>query len=207
MKTRLMIFFIVATNSCSTLANISCIPTDQPQNADMFYQYLIYNYKRHSSSSIGRRSPWIIELDFAWLSRPREPRLDGLLRFIKLIVNNPKYRHVYFVSIERALEWMKYPRPINDLRDFWAFRCSDTPQKYSIDCGYQTLHDADEDSLAMKSKIEGLKSDNDSNSSETELVDRQSEKLFPSSIAFHLLWIFLLVILSVLFYDKYFATK
>ena len=132
---------ILATRSCPTLADTSCLPADQPATADQFYNLLIYNYKRHISSSIGRRSPWVIELDFAWLSRPRDPRLEALLRFIRLIVDNPKYRHVYFVSIEKALEWMKYPRPLSELREFWAFRCSDTAQIYSIDCSYQPLHD------------------------------------------------------------------
>nr|ACI90347.1 chitin deacetylase 1-like protein [Philodina roseola] len=197
----------LAHSNSETNSNTSCLPTDQPANVDQFYNLLIYNYKRHSSSSIGRRSPWIIELDFAWLSRPRDPRLEALLRFIKLIVNNPKYRHVYFVSIEKALEWMKYPRSLNDLREFWAFRCSDTPQFYSTDCSYQPLHD---DSSSITSRIEALKDDGNSSNTtnpQLQILERQAEKLFRSGITLHVLWIFILLLFCVLFYDKYFATK
>ena len=200
----------LATISCPTLANTSCLPSDQPVNVDQFYNLLIYNYKRHASSSIGRRSPWIIELDFNWLSNRRDPRLEALLRFIKLMINNPKYRHVYFVSIEKALEWMKYPRRLSDLRDFWAFQCTDAAQIYSTDCSYQPLHDDDFFS-STTSRMQRLKSDENSNNSnvtsEMQILERQAEKLFRSGITLHVLWIFILLVFCVLFYDKYFATK
>lgn len=168
----------------------------------------MYNFKRHTSSSIGRRSPWVIELDFAWLVRPNDPRLSALLRFIKLIVNNPKYRYVYFVSIEKALEWMKYPRPLKDLRQFWAFRCSDTPQVYSTDCSYQPLHDDIDAPTSTSSKSEALKGDNVTNKTiEMQILERQAEKLFANGITLHLFWAFIVLVLSILFYDKYFVTK
>ena len=125
---------LLATKSCRTLSDVSCLPEDRPQSPDLFYELLLHNFERHSSLSIGRRSPFVIELDFSWLEAKKSARLDALLRFISQILNSPQHRHVYFVSIERALEWLKSPCSLDELRNFWAFRCSDVPHQYSVDC-------------------------------------------------------------------------
>ena len=196
--------FILATTSCRTLANASCLPTDQTHSTDMIYQLLMHNFERHSSESFGSRSPWIIELDFAWLSQPRNPRLAALLRFIRFILHSPQHRHVYFVSIEKALEWMKFPRALTDLRHFWAFTCSDTSHRYSTDCSAKA---DDEETHAGVQNGQSLLANNQTNGSDVPPVDRQSEKLFRSGIVLHALWISVVLIASVLFYDKYFGKK
>lgn len=160
----------------------------------------MYNFERHSSLAIGYRSPFIIQLDLSWLSQQKNQRLQALIRFIQFILNSPNHRYVYFISIEKALEWLKYPRSFNDLRDFWAFNCDDKIYDYDTDCSTTELNE-------KISIMESLISTNKTNTSNSQPIDRQAEKLFSSDIALHALWISILLILSVLFYDKYFTTK
>jgi hypothetical protein len=162
----------------------------------------MHNFERHSSLKIGFRSPFIIQLDLSWLSQNKSQRLQGLLRFIEYILTNPNYRHVYFISIEKALEWLKYPRSSDDLRDFWAFSCGDKIHEY--DCSDITLSQNDQEEISIAEK---LKSSNKTNGSGSGGLDLQAEKLFPSSIVLHGLWISVVLILSILFYDKYFTDK
>ena len=194
----------VATTSCRTLSDPSCFPTDQPLSADLYFDFLMHNFERHSSLSMGHRSPFVIQLDLAWLSQKRKQRLQALLRFIQFISTSPNHRYVYFVSIEKALEWFKYPRLLEDLREFWAFNCDQKIYDYTSDCSSTGLT---EDEQKFISTTANIKSNNKTNASDSSPVDRQAEKLFSSSIAFHALWISVLLILSVLFYDKYLTTK
>ncbi len=124
-----------------------------------------------------------------------------MIRFIEYILNSNDHRHVYFVSIEQALEWLKYPRALNELEDFWAFSCSDTIYDYDIDCS-----DIDSD-FSAKQDAKRLTSKNETNTTDSQPSDRQAEDLFRSDIVFHSIWIFILLILTVLFYDQYFANK
>jgi hypothetical protein len=194
----------LANASCRTLSDSSCLPTDKPHSADLIFDFLMHNFERHSSLSVGYRSPFIIELDLSWLSQDKNQRLDAVTRFIEYILTSQNHRYVYFVSIEKALEWLKYPRSLNDLRDFWAFSCSDATNEYDLDC-FNTMSNENEQEEILNTK--NAKLNNKTNTSDSELIDRQSEKLFRSGIVLHALWISILLILSVLFYDKYFTKK
>lgn len=165
----------------------------------------MYNFERHTSLTIGQRSPFIIELDLFWLSDEKQYRLEGLVRFIEHILNSDDYRHVYFVSIEQALEWLKYPRPLSEIEQFWAFGCKDTIYEYDIDCSQIDFDDENNSKLTKNSQH--LKSDNNSNETDLPWVDRRAEELFRSDIVIHCIWVFFLSIFSVLFYDKYLASK
>ena len=190
----------LATKSCRTVSDSSCLPTDQTPSADLYFNFLMHNLDRHSSFSLGYRSPFVIQLDLSWLSQNRAQRLQALVRFIRHILTSPNHRHVYFISLERALEWFKYPRPLHDLRHFWAFHCQDKFYDYESDC---TSSQFDE----TIQKLIAESTNNKTNVTDSQPIDRQAEKLFPSSIALHALWISILLILSVLFYDKYFTNK
>ncbi|UJR10072.1 hypothetical protein I4U23_014294 [Adineta vaga] len=194
-----------ANTSCRILSDPSCLPTDQPHTADIYYNFLIYNFERHSSLAIGRRSPFVIQLDLSWLAQNKKIRLQALVRFIEHLLTSPDHRYVYFVSMEKALEWLKYPRPLNELKDFWPFTCSDKTYEYDADCSNIDTDSTEQEKQNMNAQH--LKSNNGTNTTGTEYIDRQAEKLFRSSIAFHALWISIVLILCVLIYDKYFATK
>ncbi|CAF2906433.1 unnamed protein product [Rotaria sp. Silwood2] len=190
-----------ATTSCHTLSDSTCLPDDTPHTVDLFFDFIKYNFDRHSSLTLGHRSPFIIELDLFWLSEHHNTRLEALIRFIEYILNSKDYHYVYFVSIEQALEWLKYPRKLNELIDFWAFSCSNTIYEYDIDCSNKELN------LSTQENGKELTSKDDINTKNSQLIDRQAEGLFRSRIVFHSIWIFILLILTVLFYDKYFANK
>ena len=169
---------------------------------DTYYDLIKYNFDRHASLTLGHRSPFIIELDLMWLADHQDKRLEALIRFIENILTSDEHRYVYFVSIEQALEWLKYPRTLNQLDDFWAFSCSETVYEYDIDCSG--------DGSGRPSKTEEAKKllgENGSNKSESQIQNRQAEDLFRSGIVLHSTWIFILLILSVLFYDHYFVNK
>lgn len=166
---------------------------------ETYYDLIKYNFDRHTSLTLGRRSPFIIELDLMWLSEHQDKRLEALMHFIEYVLASPDHRYVYFVSMEQALEWLKYPRTLNQLDDFWAFSCSDITYEYDIDCS-----DNESGTSAEAKKLSGK---NQSNSSESETQSRQAEELFRSGIVLHSTWIFILLILSVLFYDHYFVSK
>jgi hypothetical protein len=129
-----------------------------------------------------------------------------LIRFIEFILNSEDHRYVYFVTIEQALEWLKYPRTLSQLEDFWAFNCRETIYEYDIDCS-DAEFSGNKKLLLIKEEAKRLTSKNETNSTDSEPLDRQSEELFRSGIVIHSVWIFILLILSVLFYDNYFANK
>lgn len=165
-------------------------------------EFLKFNFDRH----LVERSPFVIELDLIWLSEQKEIRLDALTRFIESILDNPDYRHVYFLSIDQALEWLKRPRPIRELNDFWAFSCSNTIYEYDIDC---SSNNTKKETVVLPNgqRVERLKSENQTEGEELNSADRQAEDLFRSDIVVHAFWAFIGLIVLVLFYDKYFASK
>lgn len=181
------------------------MPDDKSHSVDIYFNFLKHNFDRHSSLTLGYRSPFIIELDLFWLSDHQDKRLEALIRFIEYILNSEEYRYVYFVSIEQALEWLKYPRKLNQLEDFWAFSCSETIYEYDIDC-----FDS-QSTLSSTGEAKRLISKNGSNSSNSSSTSsphaRQAEDLFRSGIVLHSIWIFILLIITVLFYDNYFTNK
>jgi hypothetical protein len=191
----------LATSSCRTFSDSSCLPDDKLPSADLYFDLLKYNFDRHASLTLGHRSPFLIELDLFWLSEHQTKRLEGLIRFIEYILNSTDHRYVYFISIEQALEWLKYPRALNELEDFWAFSCSETIYEYDIDCSDNEL------SFSKKEEAQRLTKANKTNSTDSDSSSRQAEELFRSGIVLHSVWIFILLILTVLFYDKYFANK
>ncbi len=164
----------------------------------MYFDLIKYNFDRHSSLKLGYRSPFLLELDLLWLSEHQNKRLEALIRFIEYILNSEDHQYVYFVSIEQALEWLKYPRSLDQLDDFWAFSCSETIYEYDIDC---------DSTYSTKDEAKRLVNKNESNSTDSQSSYRQAEELFRSDIVLHSTWIFILLILTVLFYDKYLANK
>ncbi|CAF1417275.1 unnamed protein product, partial [Adineta ricciae] len=56
------------STTCRTLSDSSCLPEDEIQSADSFFDLIKYNFDRHSSLQLGQRSPFIIELDLFWLA-------------------------------------------------------------------------------------------------------------------------------------------
>ncbi|CAF3535443.1 unnamed protein product [Adineta steineri] len=196
-----------SNTSCRSLSDSSCLPADKPHTADLLYNFLMHNFRRHSSLSIGRRAPFNIQIDLTWLSQNKQTRLQALIRFIEYITKSPDHRYVYFVSIEKALEWFKYPRVLHEMRDFWPFSCNDKIYGYNSVCSGTNSNDDEQEGEEEISRIESLKSNNKTNQTETENIDRQAEKLFPSSIAIHATWIFVVLIIGVYIYDKYFTKK
>jgi hypothetical protein len=193
--------FILATSSCRTLSDPTCLPDDKSHSVDLYFDLIKYNFDRHSSLTLGHRSPFIIELDLFWLSEHQNKRLEALIRFIEYILNTEEYRYVYFVSIEQALEWLKYPRRLNELEDFWAFSCSEIIYEYDIDCSDMELN------FSIKDNAKNLIKKNQTNTTDSQSSFRQAEDLFRSEIVLYSVWIFILLILTVLFYDNYFANK
>ena len=61
--------------------------------------------------------------------------------------------------------------------------------------------------ISTKEEAKRLINKNESNSSDSQPSSRQAEELFRSDIVLHSTWIFILLILTVLFYDKYFSSK
>lgn len=193
----------LATRSCRTLSDPSCLPEDQPHSGDLLFDLLKYNFDRHAASY---RSPFVIELDLFWLSEKKEHRLEALIRFIDYILNSEEYGYAYFVSIEQALEWLKYPRRLTELQDFWAFSCRDTLYEYDIDCSRHGSK-TEKNFIDSNEEAQRLLAENRSNGTDAPPMDRRAEELFRSGIVVHSIWVFLLLIITVLFYDKYFASK
>lgn len=189
----------LAPTSCRTLSDASCLPEDEPHTVDLIYDFIKYNFDHHSSLTVGYRAPFIIEIDLFWLSEHQDIRLKALIRFIEdILQNKEEYDYVYFVSIEQALEWLKYPRKLNELDNFWAFSCSETPYDYDTDCP---------DMKQSNETIEEVTQQSTSENTTEKSPDRQAEDLFRSDIVYHSLWIFVLLILTVIFYDKYFGSS
>jgi len=189
-------FVLLASTTCRTLADPNCLPDDQHHTVEFFFDFIKHNFERHVN--LGQRSPFVIELDLFWLTDQKTRRLEALIRFIETILNDEKYqRYVYFVSIEQALQWLQYPRKLSELDEFWAFGCSDIIYEYDIECFVGPA----------KSKAQHLKDSNETNSTESILLDRQAEDLFRSGIVLHSVWVTFTLIIIVLFYDKYFASK
>ncbi|CAF1099572.1 unnamed protein product [Rotaria sordida] len=170
-----------ATISCRTFFDSSCLPINQSHTVDLLFDFIMHNFERHSSIFVGYRSPFIIQLDLSWLSQHKNLHLQALIRFIKYILNSSNHRYVYFVSIEKVLEWFKYPRSLDELHDFWAFSCNDKIYENDIDCFDKELNENEKDNIFNRENIKLLKSNNRTNGSHSENVNHQTERLFPNA--------------------------
>ncbi|CAF1061212.1 unnamed protein product [Didymodactylos carnosus] len=179
--------FYKTTVKCRTLADdhSQCFPNGE--SVDLLYELIMYNFNLHYNVN---RAPFVIELDLYWLHN-NDQRQEAIVRFIENLLTK-KNDDIYFVSISQALEWMKYPRLINETKTFWAFQCGDTKYDYDIEC-------TDNDDNNMNGDLKNAKD------KEETIVDYQNEQLFRSGMLFHCTWIFLLLILAIIFYDKYLA--
>jgi len=185
-----------ATVACRTLSDSSCLPNHHP-TVNILYEHLIHNFNLHYATN---RAPFIIELDLLWLQDKKQQRLEAIVRFIERLLT---FDDIYFVSIEQALEWLKYPRPLEATKEFWAFsNCDDIHYEYDIEC-------SDDDQIEKAKLLNDDKKikEEDNKTSSPLLSEFQNEQLFRSSLLVHCLWIFLLLVLSVIFYDKYFTAK
>jgi hypothetical protein len=131
----------------------------------------MYSFERHSSLSIGYRSPFTIQRHLSRLSQNKSQRLQALIRFIQFISNSTNHRYVYFISIEKALEWLKYPRSLPDLRGIWAFSCHDKIYSYDVDCSNTKLNEKNEEEEEL-SDTENIKFNSKTSISDSHLLDR-----------------------------------
>ena len=89
------------------------VPTDDRQGA---LTYLQRNFERFYR---GNRAPFGVNMHAVWL-RPR-CRLAAMLQFLESIT---KLDDVYVISVYQLIDWMRSPRPVNELKRFAPWRTS-----------------------------------------------------------------------------------
>ncbi|RVE49820.1 hypothetical protein evm_005550 [Chilo suppressalis] len=80
------------------------------------YTVLMNNFKRHYLTN---RAPFGIHLSSTWL-KSNEDYLTDFKRFMNEILRLPD---VYFVTNRQAIEWIKRPTPVLQLKNFQPWQC------------------------------------------------------------------------------------
>ncbi|XP_063829548.1 chitin deacetylase 1 [Ostrinia nubilalis] len=101
-------------NGTETCATLDRCPT-KPARDDV-YNILMNNFKRHYLTN---RAPFGIHLESTWLKSSDE----YLMEFKKFIDEVLKLPDVYFVTNRQAIEWMKRPTPVLQLKNFYPWLC------------------------------------------------------------------------------------
>lgn len=116
-------FWMVPVNSMWDYKNESiCTFADeckhQPLTEKDVFDYLWANFQ---NSYKGNRAPFGIHLHPMWLNSIKN--IIGLRRFIDKI---SQLNDAYVVSIAKAIEWMKNPTKLQDIKSFRPWMCSDS---------------------------------------------------------------------------------
>lgn len=87
---------------------------------DGIYDMLIKNFERHYRSN---RAPFGLYYHASWFLIPH--RQEGFVKFLDEIL---KKDDVYLVTALQALEWIKNPTPLSDIKRFAPWGCNDAPK-------------------------------------------------------------------------------
>ncbi|GAB6027928.1 Cytidine deaminase 5 [Chamberlinius hualienensis] len=87
---------------------------------DGIYDMLMKNFERHYRSN---RAPFGLYYHASWFLIPH--RQEGFVKFLDEIL---KKDDVYLVTALQALEWIKNPTPISDIKRFGPWGCNDSPK-------------------------------------------------------------------------------
>ncbi|XP_051176820.1 chitin deacetylase 1 isoform X1 [Leptopilina boulardi] len=94
------------------------------------YKILMLNFKRHYLSN---RAPLGLHLHSAWLQNSAYN-----YAFTKFMDEVLRLSDVYFVTSHQALEWIRYPTPVNNLQTFESWQCNKQFEPYEIACDLPT---------------------------------------------------------------------
>ncbi|KAF2900102.1 hypothetical protein ILUMI_06083 [Ignelater luminosus] len=83
-----------------------------PDDVDGLLSFMIRNFESHY---LDNRSPFGFYLHAAWFGR-NENHFTAYLKFIDYL---QKFKDVYLVSLQRALEWVQNPSKLDNLKNSW----------------------------------------------------------------------------------------
>merc|ERR1711976_713859 len=123
-------------NVCSMLDGC-VIPDDLPESKEIVYNMLMKNFNRtyrgEQNEDLGifvpgNKAPWGLYMHAAWFFG-RDWHYEGYKMFIEEITNTDKYPDVFIVPIEKGIEYMQSPMPLEVIlnqgqKDTTPFGCT-----------------------------------------------------------------------------------
>ncbi|XP_046450804.1 chitin deacetylase 7-like [Daphnia pulex] len=121
---------MVTSNRNGTICSMADA-CDKPNTLDETYQYLMDNFQRHYTTS---KAPFGIYLTAnAWF-QGAEYRLQGYKKFLDALSTKDD---VYIVPIARGLDWMKNPKPLAEVPNFFSCPTMTQTPCSSYSCYYE----------------------------------------------------------------------
>lgn len=156
------------------------------------YNQLMDNFNR---SYMTNKAPFIINIETSWLDEYGNILTDAIVQFINdlTVLNTDASKNdIYFVTLEKIVEWMQYPVPLNVIGSRWLWDCDGHDFDYDEDC----------DSIRKaKNMAEDLETQRGLN--KTMALDLRAEDLFRNGVVTVVIVVFILSITFVVLYDKY----
>jgi len=155
-------------------------------------QILLNNFKRHYDTN---KAPFVVNIETSWLQRYGDILTGALVNFISNMTNEnnygAKYDDVYFVTVEKALEWIQYPTKLDVVASKWLWNCDGVSFDYNQDCSLN-------DQLVKNKELEEIKKANKTSA----LLDLQAEDLFRNGVLTTCVVFFTLSIIFIMIYDR-----
>lgn len=101
---------------------------------DILTNQLIENFNRQYKTN---KAPFIINIELEWFDKYGDLITDSLVQFISnitLIKNSWNERDIYFVSMEKLIEWIQYPTNLKTISTRWLWDCDYVEYDYDRDC-------------------------------------------------------------------------
>jgi len=158
----------------------------------LIFEQLMANFNR---SYMNNKAPFIINIETNWLDEYGNILTDAIVQFINFLTvlngPDPTKNDVYFVTLEKIVEWMQYPVPLNVIGSRWLWDCDGHDFDYDEDC--ETIKRA-------KKLAEDLESERGIN--KTMALDLRAEDLFRNGVMTIVIVIFILSVAFTIIYDK-----
>lgn len=154
---------------------------------------LMNNFKRHYDTN---KAPFVLNIETSWFQRYGDILTGALVNFIANMTNQnsygAQYDDVYFVTVEKGLEWIQYPTKLDVVASKWLWNCDGVSFDYNQDCSFN-------DQLIKNKELEEIKKAANKTSA---LMDIQAEDLFRNGVLSACIVFFTLSIVFIMIYDR-----
>jgi hypothetical protein len=154
---------------------------------------LIKNFESHYKTN---KAPFVINIEMIWFEDFGEMLTEALVNFVNKLTS-PKSKlanrnDIYLVSISKIIEWIEYPTALNVIANKWLWDCDGTYYDYDEEC--ENVKRLKESAV----ELEEIRKKN-----RTKTMELKGEDLYRNGVLTAVIIIFILAIISTIFYDKF----
>jgi hypothetical protein len=170
--------------------------SDVATTSDIIFKDLKNNFDMYYKAN---KAPFIINIELDWFNDETKAGVlkESLLNFMDYtnsIKNNWNQRDIFFVSIEKIIEWMRFPNNLKKVSNQWLWDCDDVSYDYDRHCNASYIDGIRE---SFEELVEQRKRNN------TLGYAWRSETLFRNGVLGGVTITFIIAFLITFFYDKF----